>query len=147
MIDNQAQAKALMRKMEAHLPIPARPTDVLIRLMKPHGASLTRDQPLSIKAVFYLGDEGGILCDVTVPGQVAMVCSVTQVEISSDHPLAGEIRAYQEERTRKIAQTNREAGSIFMPPESDLHSRGDVRWDRAKSGRSIRPARRKRRRR
>jgi hypothetical protein len=31
MIDNYAQAKELMRKMQAQLPIPVRPTQALIR--------------------------------------------------------------------------------------------------------------------
>jgi hypothetical protein len=116
MIDNYAQAKELMRKMQAQLPIPVRPTQALIRLMSQHEMQLTRDQVLTIKSLFYAGDEGGIVCDVTVSSKTPMVCSITQVEISLDHPLAGEIRAYQRERTRKLAKTERVAGSVFIPP-------------------------------
>jgi len=64
-IDNQRQAKALMCKMKAQLPIPARATSELVRVLKPHDLKLKRGQELSIKNLFYMGDTGGISCDVT----------------------------------------------------------------------------------
>jgi hypothetical protein len=91
MIDDYRQARALMRRMEAQLPIPVRATGELVRLMKPHGVKLKRNQELSIKALFYLGDEGGISCDVTPAGVAsAVVCSLTQMKISPEHSLTKE---------------------------------------------------------
>ena len=60
---------------------------------------------LTIKSVIYLGDEGGIGCDL---GQIqskdeVLVCSLTHLSINSRHPLAKEIKAYQRERKNKLA--------------------------------------------
>ncbi len=130
-IDNRTQAKALMRKMEAQLPIPARATRELARIMEPHGLKLKRGQTLSIKRLFYAGDEGGISCDVTQPEfRSAVVCSLTQIEIDPDHPLAEEVRAYQKTRKEGIAREGRISSSAFIPP-----------------GQQVRPRKKKRRRR
>lgn len=123
-IDNIRQAKALMRKMKTQLPIPVRATGGLARLMKPHSLKLKRGQELSIKALFYSGDGGGILCDVTQPGiESAVVCSLTQVEIGSDHPLAEEIRAYQQARKKGLARAGRRPTSTIIEPRKKKRRR------------------------
>lgn len=114
MIDDYAKAMELVRKMEANLPIPARPTGSFIRAMQAQGVKIARNQELSIKSVFYMGDEGGISCDVTPPGMPdPIICSLTHIRVKSGHPLTREIRAYQTERQRRLAQ----AGN-FGPPAS-----------------------------
>ncbi|MEA3342414.1 MAG: hypothetical protein U9R15_20820 [Chloroflexota bacterium] len=123
-IDNQRKAKALMRKMKAQLPIPVRATRDLVRTMKPHNLKLKRGQKLSIKSLFYMGDVGGIACDVTPPGaKAAVVCSLTQVEIDPDHPLLKEIRDYQRVRKEGIARKGRKPGSAFIEPSKKKRSR------------------------
>ena len=118
-IDDYAKAQALMRKMEAQLPIPVRASKGLVRLMKPHGLKLKRDQELSIKGLFYAGDEGGITCDVTPPeAKSAVVCSLTHVEINPDHPLAEEVQAYQQARKEGIVREGRISSSAFIPSEA-----------------------------
>ena len=60
---------------------------------------------LSIKRVFYAGDEGGIVCDVT-PNRGAkevFVVSLTHLRIAPNHPLFAPILAYQRERVRRLA--------------------------------------------
>ncbi len=90
--------------MKAHLPIPALATDGLVRSMKRQLPELKRQRQLSIRSVLYMGDEGGIMCEITPDGSKnAVLCSLTHVEISGDHPLASEIQAYQQTRTRKLA--------------------------------------------
>ncbi len=104
MIDDYPKAMALLRKMEAQLPIPARPTAELVSAMrKHHGVRLARDYALQIKSVLYAGDEGGIMCDVTPPGMNPTLCSLTHISVDSGHLLADEIRAYQEARSNKLA--------------------------------------------
>jgi hypothetical protein len=112
MIDDYDKAMELMRKMEAHLPVPARPTSALARSMRGKGIKLAHDQGLQIQDVFYLGDEGGISCNVTLSkdAKEALVVSVTHLRIHPRHPLAREIRAYQKERTRRLAQAGRSGG-------------------------------------
>jgi hypothetical protein len=109
MIDDYAQAMELVCKVEAHLPIPARPTGAFIRAMRDRGIKVARDQELQIKRVFYLGDEGGIVCDVTPSrdAREAVVVSLTHLRVRREHPLAQEIRAYQRARTMRIAQSDR----------------------------------------
>ena len=68
MIDDYAQATALVNKMNASVPIPVRPTRQLVDTLRQKGVSLGHDPKLEIKKVFYMGDEAGIMCDVTPPG-------------------------------------------------------------------------------
>jgi len=107
MIDDYAKAMELMRKMEAQLPIPARSTGAFVRALQEQGVKIPGDQELQIKRVFYMGDEGGICCDVTPSedAKEAIVVSITHLRVPSRHPLAKEIREYQQERTRKLVQS------------------------------------------
>lgn len=109
MIDNYAEAMALVRKMEAHLPISARPTKAFVHSMRENGMTVSPNQPLQVESVLYMGDEGGIGCAVEPPGRkgTAVVTSLTHIRVDANHPLAKEIRAYQVERTRKLARTDR----------------------------------------
>jgi hypothetical protein len=106
MIDDYAKAKELMRKMEAQLPIPARSTGAFVRALRERGIKIPYNQELQIKRVFYAGDEGGICCDVTLEGaKEAIVVSITHLRVPTRHPLAKEIREYQQERMRSLAQS------------------------------------------
>jgi hypothetical protein len=107
MIDNYAQAMDLMHKMEEQLPILVRLDSPVARMLQRKGLIIHRNQELEIRRVFYLGDEGGIMCDVTPAKDVreAVVVSLTHLLVPAQHPLAQEIRAYQRERTRRIAQS------------------------------------------
>lgn len=118
MIDDYDATMDLIRKMELILPIPARPTGALVKLMKTKGVKLARDQEMPIKQVFYMGDEGGISCDVTPVGMTdPLICSITQIRVKPKHPLAKEIRAYQKERTRSLAQVGRVGGFAQKSPK------------------------------
>jgi hypothetical protein len=120
MIDDYAKAMELVRKMEANLPIPARPTGGFIRAMKAQGIKIARDQELPIRRVFYMGDEAGISCDVTPLGmeKTPIICSLTHIRVKPGYPLAKEIRAYQRERKRRLAQAggSREPTSFTSRP-------------------------------
>ena len=107
MIDDYNQAMELMNKIESQLPIPVRPTSPYIRTMRERGVKIKRGQRLQVKSVFYSGDEGGIICDVTPNPDTKEVhlVSLTHLEIERHHTLARDIRAYQRERTRRIAQS------------------------------------------
>jgi hypothetical protein len=117
-IDDTAKAIALAAKMESHLPILVRPTGAFVRLMRQHGIKIDRDRELSIRRVFYMGDEAGISVDVTPPEmeKTPIICSLTQLRVISGHPLAKEIRAYQRERASKLARTGRGPSSFSVKP-------------------------------
>ncbi len=104
-IDDPRRVNALMEEMQARLPISVRPTPALMKLAKKQGLGIYRNDSLLIKRVFYMGDEGGIMCDITPAenSKVALVCSLTHLEVVGDDPLAGKMRSYQQERGRKLS--------------------------------------------
>jgi hypothetical protein len=120
MIDDYDKTMELMHKMEAQLPIPARPTAAFFHSVQKKGIRVTRDQQLQIKHLVYAGDEGGIMCDVTLSrgAKEALLVSITHLRIDPRHPLAQEIRAYQKERTKRLAQSGglREPHSYTIRP-------------------------------
>jgi hypothetical protein len=114
-VEDVEEATRLTEAMKAYLPISARPTRELIKLLRKQGTSMSDRQTLSITSVFYGGNEMGIACAITPPGmqEKAVVCSLTQLEIADDNPLAKELRLYQEKRKAKLAQTPGKAPSSF----------------------------------
>ena len=121
MIDDYNQAMELMNKMESQFPIPVRPTGPYIRMMRERGIKIKRNERLQIKRVLYLGDEGGIICDVTPnpDAKEVYLVSLTHLEVEQHHPLARDIRAYQKKRNRRIAQSNQsgQPGSFTIFPD------------------------------
>jgi hypothetical protein len=120
MIDDYDQAMELMREMEEQLPIQARPTATMVRALRDQGQRISRDRKLSIQSVFYAGDEAGIVCALEpLEGiKIALVISVTHLQIDLRHPLAKKIRSYQQERKRRLAQAggSREPSSFTLYP-------------------------------
>ena len=111
MIDDYAQAMELMQKMEEQFPIPVRLDSAVTRMLQGKGLITARGQEFEIKRVFYFGDEGGIMCDVTPTkgAREAVVVSLTHLSLThllipAQDSLAQEIRAYQRERVRRITQ-------------------------------------------
>ena len=105
-VDNVEEALKLLETMKANLPITARPTKELLKSLRKQGYPINDRRTLSIRSVLYGGDEMGIGCDITPPGQLkqALICSVTQLEILGDTPLTNEIRAYQQQRKANLAR-------------------------------------------
>jgi hypothetical protein len=105
-IDNVKEAKKLVARMEADLPISVRAGKDLLKMLRKQGFPISERQTLSIKHVFYGGDEMGIACDVTPPEKrkEAVVCSLTHLIIIGNTPLADAMRAYQAKRKRRLAE-------------------------------------------
>ncbi len=108
-IDDPRRVNALLKEMQARLPISVRPISALVKLAKKQGLEINRTDNLLIKRVFYTGDEGVIMCDITPSekSKVALVYSLTHLEVVGDDPLAGEMRSYQQERGRKLSSQRR----------------------------------------
>jgi len=106
MIDDPATVTVLMRQMEGQLPIPALATTALVHTLRKSGVKIASTQRVQIEQVLYIGDEGGIACGITFPGQAgnAVVVSLTHLRMQSNHPLVQAVRAYQSERTRKLVR-------------------------------------------
>ena len=114
MIDDYAATMALIEQMKAQLPIPIYGSKNFIRSMLRKGVMVTRRQQLQIESVLYGGDDGGIMCALKGIGtaDTVIVCSLTHLEIQTQHPLAEAIKAYQRERTRKLARERKEGKLI-----------------------------------
>lgn len=105
MIDNPATVARLLEQIKEHLPLPAFPTKELVRTLRRGGVKASTGRALSITRVFYAGDEGGIVCDVT-PGRGAkevFIVSLTHLRIAPEHPLFAAVVAYQIARVRRLA--------------------------------------------
>jgi hypothetical protein len=59
MIDNPATIARLLEQMQGYLPIPAFPSKEIVRTLRSGGLKASVDRALSIKQVFYAGDEAG----------------------------------------------------------------------------------------
>ena len=105
-IDDPATVARLMDQLQADLPIPAYPTKEVVRTLRGRGTKISADRLLYIQHVFYHGDEGGITCDVTPShdAKTAILVSLTHLRLPPDHPLSRDVRAYQRERVKRIAE-------------------------------------------
>jgi hypothetical protein len=108
MIDDPATVAQLILRMEDHLPIPATPTSSTIRQLRAQGLKISAERVLFIQRVFYAGDEGGIMCDVTPTkaAKAAIVISLTHLRVAPNHPLSRDIHFYQQQRIRRIARSS-----------------------------------------
>ena len=105
MIDNPTTVARLLEQMHDHLPIPSVSDQGDRRTLRRGGVKASVDRAISMKHVFYAGDEAGIACDVT-PSRDAksvVLVSLTHLRIAPDHPLFAPIQAYQRERVRRLA--------------------------------------------
>lgn len=107
-IDDPRRVGALMGEMQARLPISVRPTPALVKLAKKQGLGIRGNDNLIIRRVFYMGDEGGIMCDITPAdnSKAALVCSLTHLEVVGDDALSKEMRSYQQERSGMLSRQN-----------------------------------------
>jgi hypothetical protein len=105
MIDDPVQVDVLIRKMKAHLPIPARGTGGMVRALRRDGIKMTSRQ-VQIVDVFDSGDEGGIMCALKGTGdeKTALVISLTHLRLPANHPIVQDVRSYQIARTQRLAQ-------------------------------------------
>ena len=120
MIDNYNDAMELVHKMEEQLPMIIHPGKVLVQSMREQGIKLTSDSELEIEHVFYMGDEGGIGCGISLDsqGKDVMVASLTHLRVIPGEPLSDEIRAYQIQRNNKLMEINKITNpfkSLFKP--------------------------------
>lgn len=111
MIDNYEEAIALMDKMKACLPIPIRGTPEMMEMLQKQGQNFQKNYIFEIETVLYAGDEGGILCALKEDKeQGSAIVSLTHLRIADDHPLAREIKDYQNKRCMRLAIANGRIG-------------------------------------
>jgi hypothetical protein len=121
MIDDPFEVMTLVEKLEASLPIPARPARNYLQNIRKQTDKILPDQELSIKAIHYMGDEGGICCAIapfSSTGKEQFVMSITHLEFDPSHPLTAQIVDYQTKRTRNILRSHRRGFDSMLPEGS-----------------------------
>jgi hypothetical protein len=107
-IDDYRQAMALKNKLEAALPFRVRPGKQLLKAMTDE--PISANTWLEVNSVMYAGDEGGILLNLVPSSSNAKTVystSLTHVVFDPEHELVSEVRAYQQQRTRRLMLQNR----------------------------------------
>ncbi|EKV02089.1 hypothetical protein Lepto7375DRAFT_4291 [Leptolyngbya sp. PCC 7375] len=103
MVDDYDVAISLNNRLDASVPFKVRPGKQMLKNMQAQGKSM-RDQDYTVEKVFYGGDEGGITCMLQgkATDKELFGASITHLVIDPEHPLAEEVKAYQQQRTRRL---------------------------------------------
>ena len=111
MIDNPTQVADLLSKLEAALPLPAIVTPRLAATLRQQSPGASIPKECQVTWVSNAGDEGGIVCKLSVEGEAnnksVFFTSITHLDFDRRLPLAREIAAYQKHRVKKL---RRQAG-------------------------------------
>ena len=107
-IDDYGRAIALTNQLKAALPFRVRPGKQLLKAME--GEKVSPSTWLEVETVMYSGDMGGIMVSLLSGDDrtaEAYSVSLTHVVFDPEHELADEVRAYQRQRTRRLAMQDR----------------------------------------
>lgn len=105
-IDNSEEAQALTKALEKTLPFQVRAGKEFLKMMRDRGESISDKTDITVSAIVYTGDMGGINCTLeSYSGgtlKEVFVVSITHLVIDPQHPLAKEVNAYQQKRIRGL---------------------------------------------
>jgi len=104
-IDNQDQTERLLRKLTEVLPLSALATPPLMANLRGRSSAAKITLNCKVTKVFYLGDEGGITCQVTFDEEEkekVFLVSITHLAFDRRLAIAREIAAYQKRRIKRI---------------------------------------------
>jgi hypothetical protein len=73
--------------------------------MKEKGLQVDEETWFPVDFVGYSGDEGGIMCGLIAENENKFVSSITHVKIDPEHPLAAEVRDYQQQRIEGLRRS------------------------------------------
>jgi hypothetical protein len=110
MIDDIEKSVALVERMLAALPIRALTTMRLRRTLQ-QTSKRVFPRECSVTEIRYLGDEGGITCDLDFGFNDAKekhIVSITHLMFDRRNPLAREIKAYCKHRIKRLKKLDRE---------------------------------------
>lgn len=104
MIDNPVTAMDLLDKLNAVLPMPTRLTPETQALLRKQIKSAEIPSSCRVTWLYYMGDEGGILCklDLALDTDNEAFVSITHLRFDARLPLARAITAYQKHRMKRL---------------------------------------------
>lgn len=108
-IDNPQQSERLLARLPDYLPFPAFVRPSLAQTIREKLPNFDASRQYRVLDVKYLGDPGGIMCQLEIPelGNGVFVVSITHLAVGPRMPLAREIAAYQKHRTKRIRRNDR----------------------------------------
>jgi hypothetical protein len=103
MLDNPKQTGWLLDALKRAAPFEVELTPLVAKQLQTDKVAAA-DQPRQIVSdLFYLGDEGGIMCHIAPPeSDGAIIISLTHVRVPRSMPLATAVLAYQKHRVKKL---------------------------------------------
>ncbi len=110
MIDIPDKTEALIARLEAALPVPAKPTPEVLKALRqqsPEPRPPRFPRHCDITKIYYAGDEGGILCTLDFgldDGKQAYIVSITHLRFDGKSALSRDVVAYQRHRVKKLKQ-------------------------------------------
>lgn len=107
MIDDSEKTDIFISKLKCALPIDARLTKELQRLLATKSPEIPIPARCQVIDVLYLGDDGGVACCLDIGGPettAAHIVSITHLVFDRRSPLFRETDAYQRRRIKKLKQ-------------------------------------------
>ena len=105
-MDIKGEYEDLTRKLKKILPFTALPIRELVQELRSKNHIITLKTELVIVDVYNSGDITGILCITESRGENTLACPLSQLIISSKHPLYKEIVDYQKKRIKRVQKLN-----------------------------------------
>ena len=109
MIDDLEKTDRLVAQLKASLPLETRLSQSLKASLITQSPDLVTLDTCHVTRIFYLGEEGGIMCGLDIGGpetKTPYIVSITHLTFNRRMPLFRQIDAYQRHRTKKIKQQN-----------------------------------------
>jgi len=107
MIDDPEKTDRLMAELEASLPLEARLQLHVKSALSEQSPDITIPDRCNVTKLFYMGEEGGIVCGLDVGGpdtKTPFIVSITHLIFDRRSPLSRHIEAYQRHRVKKLKQ-------------------------------------------
>ena len=104
-IDNYIEAQNLCDRLEATLPFRVKAGFKLRKTMGDEGLQVDEQTWFLVDFAKYSGDEGGIMCGLMAEDDQQFVVSLTHVKIDPEHPLAAEVKEYQQQRIEGLKRS------------------------------------------
>ncbi len=107
--------QVLIDKAKSELPISIYPEREILAKLREHfeDPTITKATLFEIHKMMYMGDEGGITCEIRTHGmntaetEAVFLCSITHFRIRRGEPYYSELEKYRLKRIRRLARQNR----------------------------------------
>ena len=103
MIDKPEKTRQLLARLTAALPFEVDLTAELLATLQQSPSCGVLEKRQTVFKLFYLGDEGGIMCHIQPPNEAnPIVTSITYIRVPAYLPFAADVVDYQKHRAKKL---------------------------------------------